>query len=379
VTDRYGELDRKTPRFAIKFDLRAPAFGRQKSGEIVAAALDQCSWADRLGFELVFLHEHHGTEDGYLPAPIVFASAVAARTKRLTIRIGAIVAPFYSSVRLAEDLAVVDLVSRGRLEVVLAAGYARHEFEMLDVPMRGRSHVTAKAVSVLRDAWSGEPFVLDGRTVRVTPRPHRPGGPPIFLGGSSEGAARRAAALGVGFQLGIPGHPLWEVYRREMIRLGRADPGPERPRLNCFLHVANDPERAWAQIEPYARHELQQHSAWVEGNESAGDAGAHLSGACGAEGDLCATGAYSVFTPERAVDYLSGLDPATLVTLQPMMGGLDPCIAWESLDLLEREVMPRLRSRKQKRPLLRIPSSRCRSSAAPPAHGLPTATLCGRF
>ena len=71
--------------FTISFDLRAPAFGAP-AGELYAAALDQCAWADELGFDVVGIAEHHGTDDGYLPAPLVFAAAAAARTKRIALR-----------------------------------------------------------------------------------------------------------------------------------------------------------------------------------------------------------------------------------------------------------------------------------------------------
>lgn len=98
---------------SLAYDMRAPDFGADPA-DLYAAALDQCAWADRVGFQSVGFMEHHASSDGYLPSPIVMAAAAAARTRRM--RIGVLVlAPLYDPVRLAEDLAVLDNVARGRL------------------------------------------------------------------------------------------------------------------------------------------------------------------------------------------------------------------------------------------------------------------------
>src|SRR6202035_301081 len=98
--------------------------------------------------------------------------------------------------RLAEDLAVLDGLSEGRVDVVLGGGYVQGEFDMFGVPLAERPARVEEAVAVLRASWTGEPFEYRGRTVRVTPTPHRAGGPPILLGGASPAAARRAARIG---------------------------------------------------------------------------------------------------------------------------------------------------------------------------------------
>ena len=115
--------------FTISFDMRAPDFGAPAK-DLYAAALDQCSWADELGFDFVGIGEHHATDDGYLPSPIVFASAVAARTRRILLRPSVLLAPFYDPLKLAEDLAVLQILSHDRLVVGIGAGYRPAEFEM---------------------------------------------------------------------------------------------------------------------------------------------------------------------------------------------------------------------------------------------------------
>ena len=146
------------------------------------AAVEMCEWADRLGFVVCVLSEHHGAEDGYLPSPLPLAAAIAARTQTMRVQIAALVASFHDPLRLAEDIAVVDLISKGRVDIVVTNGYVASEFAMFDRALGGRVARTTEVVRTLRDAWTGEPFEFHGRTVRVTPRPAQPGGPPIARG-----------------------------------------------------------------------------------------------------------------------------------------------------------------------------------------------------
>src|SRR3954447_13021591 len=165
--------------FAIRFDFRNPDISGVQMADRYAAALDMAEWADRLGAVFFGLSEHHGSADGYLPSPLPIAAAVAARTTNLRINITAIVAPFHDALRLAEDIAVVDLLSKGRLDVILVGGYVHSEFAMFDVPMKERPKRMSELVPTLKQAWSGQPFEYRGRTVRITPDPFTPGGPTL--------------------------------------------------------------------------------------------------------------------------------------------------------------------------------------------------------
>ena len=179
--------------FGIRFDLRNPGFAGVDLADRYAAMLDMAEWADRHGALYVNVSEHHGVDDGYLPSALVMAGAIAARTTNVVISINALIAPFHDPLRLAEDIAVVDQLSRGRLSVTLAGGYVLDEFEMFGVDPSERPARVRETVAALRLAWTGEPFEFRGRTVRVTPTPAQPGGPRILLGGSSEaGAAGRS-------------------------------------------------------------------------------------------------------------------------------------------------------------------------------------------
>jgi alkanesulfonate monooxygenase SsuD/methylene tetrahydromethanopterin reductase-like flavin-dependent oxidoreductase (luciferase family) len=321
-------------KLSLRYDLRSFPGGAPLPA-LYRAALDQCAWADEHGFSLVNLSEHHGSEDGYCPSPLVLASAVAARTERVRIQIAALILPLHDPVRIAEDAAVVDQISNGRLDLVIGAGYRQQEFAMFEKQSNQRGRAVEDGVALLREAWTGEEFQYRGTTVRVTPRPVQRPGPPLFLGGSSEVAARRAARIGDGF---IPARPgLDAVYREECAKLGR-DPGPELGATGpLFLYVAEDPDAAWATIAPHALHEMNTYGGWLQEAATAGPYEAI------ADADVLRMGGlYEIVTPEACVELIRGLGPNGSVSFHPLMGGLDPDVGWAGLELFASAVLPHI-------------------------------------
>lgn len=321
--------------FGIRFDLRNPDFAGTDMADRYAAALDMAAWADRVGFALVTVSEHHGSPDGYLPSALPMAAAIAARTEQIGIYVAAIVAAFHDPLRLAEDAAVVDLLSAGRLHLVVANGYVAEEFAMFDVPVGERVARATEAIEALRRAWTGKPFEHRGRIVQVTPAPARAGGPPLLLGGSSDAAARRAARLGVGYQPSTGAS--WAAYRSECAAQGRPDPGEYLGGDATVTILAADPDATWSAIAPYALHEANAYGSWA----AAAGADTGYSGAADAD-ELRASGQYRVVTPDELVQDLRARGPFGFALFHPMLGGIPPALAWESLHLLEREVLPRL-------------------------------------
>ncbi|TMK67330.1 MAG: LLM class flavin-dependent oxidoreductase [Actinobacteria bacterium] len=319
--------------WSLRYDLRAPSFG-PPAPELYAAALEQSTWADERGCSGITFSEHHGAEDGYLPSPIVMAGAAAARTKHARIAISALIVPFHDQLRLAEDLAVVDLISNGRLTVTIGAGYAIHEFAMFDIALADRARLVEETVATLRQAWTGAPFEFRGRNVLVTPKPVQPGGPPILLGGSTTGAAKRAARIADGF---IPTAPKFmKVYLDELARLGKPVPASGSAGGPLFLHVADEPDAAWAQIAPHALHETNSYGAWARGSTAA-----PYQPATDAD-ELRRRGMYVVVTPDECVELARRLGPDANLTFHPLMGGLDPKLGWQSLELFVDRVLPQL-------------------------------------
>jgi alkanesulfonate monooxygenase SsuD/methylene tetrahydromethanopterin reductase-like flavin-dependent oxidoreductase (luciferase family) len=335
LATRRGDSDMVT--FCIRFDFRSPPEGRTSMAERYAAGLDMMEWADRLGAASIVLSEHHGSDDGYLPSALSMAAAAAARTSGTRIMVAAVVAALHDPVRLAEQATVVDLISKGRLDLVLVNGYMANEFAMVGCSMSERARRTEEAVSVLRQAFTGEPFERQGRRVQVTPQPTRPGGPTLLLGGSTEPAARRAARIADSFLPSTPG--IWEFYRDELRSLGKPDPGPYAGGDTSVVHLATDVEDGWRTLAPFALHEVNAYG------RSMVEAGITDTGGYEPVADtdaLRASGQYRVVTPDQLVTELVDKGPAAFVMLHPMVGGLPPAAAWESLRLFEHEVLPRL-------------------------------------
>jgi alkanesulfonate monooxygenase SsuD/methylene tetrahydromethanopterin reductase-like flavin-dependent oxidoreductase (luciferase family) len=318
--------------FGLRFDLRNPSFAGVTAAERVKAALDMCEWADRRGAFALTVSEHHGTDDGYLPSPLVMAGAIAARTGNAMITVAAVVAPLHDPLRLAEDAAVVDLVSGGRLALVVGAGYRSSEFEMFAVPMHERAQRVTEAIRTLRAAWTGEPFEYRGRTVRVTPTPTSPGGPALLMGGSSEGAARRAARISDGF---VPSEPeCWEHYRDECIKLGKPDPGPCR--ITGFgdqVVLAEDVEAAWGELGPYFLYETQAYGTWEQ--EAAATGRPATFRAMSSIDEVRASGQYRILTPDEWAKDLAVTNEPQMPVFHPMVGGVPPALAWRHLHLFE--------------------------------------------
>jgi len=322
-------------QFGIRYDFRCPPICPVGPADLYEAALEQCAWADSLGFERVTLSEHHGSDDGYLPSLVALGSAIAARTSSMLIRLAAVIAPLHNPLRLAEDLSVLDHLSRGRLEVVLANGYVPSEFEMFDVKMSDRVKLVTEAIETLKQAWTGQPFEFRGRTVSVTPAPYRQPRPPIILGGASEGAARRAAHIADEFMPTMP--QFWDFYRDELRKLGQADPGEMPPLSGMYIHITNDVEEVWEQVAPYALHEMNAYGVWAA--ESGSETGYQP---IDDPAMLFSFGQHKILTPPEAVELISGMPEDGVVMFHPLMGGLDPKLAWENLRAFEKEVLPSL-------------------------------------
>ncbi|HMC43178.1 MAG TPA: LLM class flavin-dependent oxidoreductase, partial [Acidimicrobiales bacterium] len=155
----------------LRFDLRLPPFATTSPAAQYAACLDMCAWGDERGFTTAVISEHHGVDDGYLPAPLVLAGAILGRTRTLMVNVAAVLVPLHDPVRLAEQIAVLDLASGGRISVVAGMGYRPEEFEMAGVDYGRRARLMEEHIEVMLRAWTGEPFEWQGRTCLVTPTP----------------------------------------------------------------------------------------------------------------------------------------------------------------------------------------------------------------
>jgi len=322
--------------FSLRFDLRAPA-GGVPAPEMYRAALEMAEWADEHGALAVTLCEHHASPDGYLPAPLVMAAAVAARTKRVPIRVAALLAPLRNPVQLAEEIAVLDLVSGGRVSYVFGLGYRREESELYGLDHKTRAARLDEAVLAVRAAFAGEPLPGRDPALRATPVPATPGGPEVLLGGGTVAAVRRAARLGLGMITETPG--LKDAYRRACAELG-VTPGtfyeaPPDPVTVAF--IANDLDRAWERLGPHLLHDARVYADW---NQQAGKRIDTVLPPAITIDEMRRRGTpYAIFTPAQAAAYIQERGP---LSLSPLCGGAPPGLGWETLRLLADEVLPRL-------------------------------------
>jgi alkanesulfonate monooxygenase SsuD/methylene tetrahydromethanopterin reductase-like flavin-dependent oxidoreductase (luciferase family) len=165
---------------------------------LYGAILDQVQWLDGLGLDLVWFTEHHFVEDGCLPSWIPVASAMTSRTRCVRFSCDICLLPFNHPIRLAEDLAVLDNISNGRVEVGIGMGNAPHEFRGYGLPVSRRVSLTDEGLAVLRRAFAGDAFSFEGKrytfqNVKITPGYVQSGGPPLWVAAMAEPGAERAA------------------------------------------------------------------------------------------------------------------------------------------------------------------------------------------
>ena len=242
-------------RVGLYFDLRNPHRWRQDPARLHAFTLELCEEADRLGIHSLWFTEHHKFDDGYLSQPLTFAAAVAARTSRARIGTAVLVAPLHHPARLAEEAALVDLISNGRLEIGLGAGYRKPEYELYGASMDGRYGQTDAQIRTLRSLWG------DGG---VTPQPvQHP--IPLWLGYLGPQGAGRAGRLGTG--LLTANAAMWIYYREALVSAGH-DPSDGRMAGGIQGWVSKDPERDWVWVSEHLEYQLNSYRRhMVEGTD----------------------------------------------------------------------------------------------------------------
>jgi len=234
------------------------------------AAVEQVVHSETLGYEHVNLTEHHVSADGYLPALLPMLAALAVVTQRIRLSTGMLILPLHHPVRVAEEAAVIDLLSGGRLTLGVAAGYREVEFETFGIDPRTRGKRMRESLEVLLRAWTGEPFSYAGEilsvpevTVRPLPlqRPH----PPLWLGGTTEPALRRAVAYGSPC---FPGSTDDRAYVADRfwrfcdLREAAGASGPAELVLPRLALVADTTEEARRRAYPAIRTMYETYASW---------------------------------------------------------------------------------------------------------------------
>ena len=249
-------------RFGLWYDFRNPAPSRYSFEDLYSEYLKQIAWAEELGFQSVWLTEHHFVEDGYTPSPLVVAAAIGERTRAMQIGTNLMLLPLADPVRLAEDAASLSILTRGRFDLGVGLGYRELEFNYFKRDLKHRPSLMEEGVEILRQAWSGKPVNLRGKRYTVNDLPVRPVPkvvPKILMGGMSEPAIARAARIGDGFlSTGGIGH---DLYINALESLGK-------PRSAGAIYaghwgiISADPEAEARKVAPYALYQTNAYVAW---------------------------------------------------------------------------------------------------------------------
>ncbi|MFJ7989441.1 LLM class flavin-dependent oxidoreductase [Streptomyces sp. NPDC096351] len=320
------------PFTVVRFNLVDPRATPESLSARYRAAVEMAAYADAHGVDTVQTEEHHGVANNWLPSPFAFAGAVFGATRRIAVTVSAIIGPLHDPLRLAEDIAVLDLLSGGRLVTVAGIGYRPEEYEERGVDWGRRGKLQDLLLETLLTAWTGEPFTYGGRTVRVTPRPFTQPHPLLLVGGSSRAAARRAARLGLPFFPSAHLPELEAYYRERCAEYGTEGWTMMPAEVTPLLHLSEDPDRTWAVHGEHFLHEARTYASW-----QSKDIRSAVRSTATTVAELRAEGVYRVVTPEECL----ALDPESLV-LHPLCGGMPLEEGWRSVRLFCDAVVPRL-------------------------------------
>src|SRR5256712_13498928 len=217
-------------KFGLYSSIASPPRGEHLD-RCIDEVIAEAQLAEACGFDSCFFGEHHQDGDGFLPSPLIVATAVAARTQRLRVGTSVILLPLHHPVHVAEDVITLDLVSKGRVILGVGSGYQPADFGAFPGPMEHRTALLEEGVEILRLGGAGEPFSFRGKhytldDVQIRPQPYQAPGPPLWFGASVPAAARRAGRLADGF-VGTPSTSmenateLADIYKDAARKAGR--------------------------------------------------------------------------------------------------------------------------------------------------------------
>jgi alkanesulfonate monooxygenase SsuD/methylene tetrahydromethanopterin reductase-like flavin-dependent oxidoreductase (luciferase family) len=293
--------------------------------ELLRAAIELAQWGETRGITTVSVDEHHATGHGWSCNPIMAAGMFLAGTSRLIASVDCALGPLWNPVRLAEDIALVDNLSRGRLHTTVGLGYRVSEYDALGVDFSQRGKLMDDLIERMLSVWAD--------TGSWT-RPH----PPLYVGGGARVTAKRAARFRLPLSLADHLPDVAAYYRELCAEVGISPliimPGPVN-RGMIYLH--EDPDKAWAELGEHILWEAVTYGAWSKDQRSL----MHLPGVQTLE-EVRASGRYRFLTPDQLIAEVRDATDYGPVVLHPLVGGMPVDAAWKSVQLLTDNVLPAL-------------------------------------
>jgi alkanesulfonate monooxygenase SsuD/methylene tetrahydromethanopterin reductase-like flavin-dependent oxidoreductase (luciferase family) len=328
---------RPMPISIMRFNFVLPGRDPATLAAMYQAGVEMAAVADQNGFMAVTLEEHHGVDNGWSPAPLTTAAMMLGRTANLRVMIQALLVPLNDPIRVAEAVAVLDLSSGGRINVVAGLGYRPEEYAAAGVDWASRGATMDESLDAILAAWTGEEFTYRGRTLRVTPTPKSPAGAILFVGGSGRPAARRAARLGLPLLPSAHLPELQQYYEELCAQHGTPGFAILPPERTCLTILAEDPDKAWAEIGHHLLHEATCYQSWQTPDIHS----AVSSHATDVDG-LRAEGIYEILSPDQAVARCREQGDFATMVLHPLCGGMPVERGWETVELYVNKVLPAL-------------------------------------
>jgi alkanesulfonate monooxygenase SsuD/methylene tetrahydromethanopterin reductase-like flavin-dependent oxidoreductase (luciferase family) len=329
-------------RFGLWYDFRNPPRWAQDPTALYSDVLDQVERAEALGFDDVWLSEHHFIEDGYCPSLLPVAAAIAARTERIRIGTAVLLLPLHDPIRVAEVAALVDVLSGGRFDLGVGLGYRVGEFEGFGVRRSERVGRAEEGLVLLRRLLGGERVDHDGRYYHCRGAELRPlpvqKPLPLWVGGFVPAAAKRAARLADGY-LGASQPELFRCYRDEVARLGGDPDRCEAVGGFQWLLVARDPAQRWREARDHFAYQIESYQSFFR--EERADFPLQA-----ADDEALRQSGVRIVEPAEAVDIIAALVEETAITRYyawTLPPGLPASWSDEHLELMASEVMPALR------------------------------------
>jgi alkanesulfonate monooxygenase SsuD/methylene tetrahydromethanopterin reductase-like flavin-dependent oxidoreductase (luciferase family) len=337
-------------RFGFMEDFRNPVQWRRPFPEFYEQILQQIARGEALGYDNVWLTEHHFTDDGYNPSLMTTAAAVAARTRDIRIGTFILLLPYQHPVLVAEEVANVDIFSNGRFDFGIGQGYSYHEFNALCMNRSERGSRMREGIDIIKRLFTEERVTYDGKytrlkEARLTPKPVQQPYPPIWIGARGPKAIKKAAELGYHL-MGTIGPDPAPLYVDTLRELGQ-EPSDFKIAQLRMVYCAESEDEAWRDCQDHLFHMLEfYHDILSNAKDAKGD---DLPLPVTKPADMrhsVLADHFMIGTPEQVAAKVRAFRDAYQCTdfiMGTQFPGLDPAKGTRSLELFAEEVMPKFK------------------------------------